>query len=64
MRVYHCYPITDSGSIAGARQDFACVDDAAAIDQAYARFSDQPFEVWEAARKVYTRTALTAEHAV
>jgi hypothetical protein len=54
MPEYRCYPLKQSGSIDGAGQVFACIDDASAIAKASATFAEQPFEVWEGARRVYT----------
>jgi len=55
MPDYRFYPLNRAGTIDGAGQDFASIDDAAAIEVAYARHPEQPFEIWRGTRKVYVR---------
>lgn len=38
MPDYRCYPVTLAGAIDGAGQVFDCMDDASAIEKAYATF--------------------------
>jgi hypothetical protein len=57
MPEYRCYPLNFANSIDGPAQDLECIDDASAIENAYAVFPERAFEVWRGTRRVYVRKA-------
>ena len=58
MADYRCYPTTLSGSIDGPVQIVDAIDDVSAIIRAHEILPEQPFEVWQGARRVYQRSPI------
>ena len=55
MADYRCYPTTLSGLIDGPAQVVDVDDDVSAIVRAHEILLEQPFEIWQGARRVYRR---------
>ena len=58
MADYCCYPTTLSGSIEGPPKVVDAIDDVSAIVRAHEILPEQPFEVWQGARRVYQRAPI------
>ena len=52
MADYRCFPIAPSGSIDGPGRIVDAEDDTSAIVKAREILPEQPFEVWQGARRV------------